>query len=221
MGMHIYVSVKKWLFISTGMGYNEDQYSLPRWQDLSISRQGMYDDTFIRIPTQGWMFVPLLVYHGGGAPAIFEPLKDHLVEYRWALAQYLGAGVAACYRGNRLYDTDDTKSLVKEMVSFYKQYRAILTSDIIHVRRADMQSIDSYMHVNPFLVDKGLAMVFNPTAVEINTSLRLPLYYTGLTHVASVFEQRGPVSHYTLERDYSIHVPISVKPLGITWFLIR
>ena len=28
----------------TAMGYDEQQYSLPRWRDLSISRQGMYDD---------------------------------------------------------------------------------------------------------------------------------------------------------------------------------
>ena len=48
-----------------GMGYNELQYNLPRWQDLSVSRQGMYDDTYYHLPTQGWMFVPLIQYHGG------------------------------------------------------------------------------------------------------------------------------------------------------------
>ena len=36
------------------------------------------------------------------------------------MAQYLGAGVAACYRGYRLYDTDRTKDLVKKYVLFYK-----------------------------------------------------------------------------------------------------
>ena len=30
---------------TTGMGYNELQYNLPRWKDLTITRQGMYDDT--------------------------------------------------------------------------------------------------------------------------------------------------------------------------------
>jgi hypothetical protein len=34
------------------MGYNEWQYSLPRWTDLSVSRQGMFDDTFHYIPSQ-------------------------------------------------------------------------------------------------------------------------------------------------------------------------
>ena len=98
-----------------------------------IFRQGMFDDTFIRIPTMGWMFVPLVVYHGGGDAAKFEPLEKHQTEYEWALAQYLGAGVAACYRGYRLYDTEETKALVKKWVSFYKKYRSILIRDIIHV----------------------------------------------------------------------------------------
>ncbi len=50
----------------------------------------MFDDTYIRIPTMGWMFVPLVVYHGGGDDAQFEPLAAHQIEYEWALAQYLG-----------------------------------------------------------------------------------------------------------------------------------
>ena len=204
-----------------GMGYNENQYSLPRWQDISVSRQGMFDDTFIRIPTQGWMFVPLVVYHGGGNAAMFEPLSQHLPEYNWALAQYLGAGVAACYRGYRLFDTNETKAMVKQWVDFYKTYRDILTSDIIHVRRADMQSIDSFMHVNPFLTHKALAMVFNPTHFDIQMSLTLPLYYTGLTTTAVVSEQGQSPKSYTLERDFSIDVNVHLAPLGITWFLIQ
>ena len=61
------------------MGYNEEQYSLPRWQDLSVSRQGMFDDLYHYIPTIGWMFVPLVQYHGGGANATFEPLSQNKV----------------------------------------------------------------------------------------------------------------------------------------------
>ena len=59
------------------MGYDEGQYSLPRWMDLSVSRQGLYDDTFMKTPTEGWMFLPLDVYHGGGDAAKFEPLSKN------------------------------------------------------------------------------------------------------------------------------------------------
>ncbi len=81
----------------------------------------------------------LIVFHPGGSAAEFQPLSKHLLEYEWALAQYLGYGVAASYRGPMLYDTDETKAVVKKWVDFYKTYRDILTSDIVHVRRPDMQ----------------------------------------------------------------------------------
>lgn len=122
-----------------GMGYSEEQYNLPRWEDITISRQGMYDDTYHFIPTQGWMFVPLVQYHGGGAVAMFEPLSQHLKEYEWALAQYFGYGVAPCYRGYELYDGPESEALVKKWVGFFNRYRDILISDIVHIRRPDMQ----------------------------------------------------------------------------------
>ena len=65
-------------FYFEGMGYDESQYSLPRWMDLSVSRQGMFDDTYHYIPSQGWMFLPLVVYHAGGDAAKFEPLSQNI-----------------------------------------------------------------------------------------------------------------------------------------------
>ena len=49
---------------------------------------------------------------------------------------YIGAGVAACYRGYRLYDTNATKALVTKWVNFYKKYRSVLIRDIIHVKNS-------------------------------------------------------------------------------------
>jgi hypothetical protein len=188
---------------------------------VSISRQSVYDDTFLLPPTAGWMFVPLVDYHGGGAEAAFEPLSEHLTEYEWALAQYLGAGVAACYRGYRIYDTPATKAMVMKWVAWYKQYRDILTSDLVHVRRPDMQSLDCYMHVNPFLQTRALAMVFNPTPAPLSTTLSLPLYYAGLTTDARVAQEGGEVAKYALDREYNIQVKISLKARGITWFVVQ
>ena len=36
-----------------GMGYDEMQFNLPRWEDLLISRQTVYDNTFVKLPSQG------------------------------------------------------------------------------------------------------------------------------------------------------------------------
>ena len=203
------------------MGYNEHQFSLPRWQDVSISRQGMFDDTFHYIPTVGWMHVPLVQYHGGGDAATFEPLSNHSIEYNWALAQYLGSGVAAAYRGYRLYDSDETREIVRYWVTFYKKYRDIVTSDIIHVRRADMQSIDCLMHVNPRLDIQALAMVFNPTLDVQAMNLSLPLYYSGISRVAMVSKEGGKGVAHQLDRAYNIETYVKLPPLGITWFVIQ
>ena len=121
------------IFSCAGMGYDESQFSLPRWMDISISRQTVYVNTYHYIPSQGWMFLPLVQYHGGGEVATFEPLEQNLKAYEWALAQYFGAGVQACYRGFRLYDTEKTKQVVKKWTDFNRKYRSILQGDLIHV----------------------------------------------------------------------------------------
>ena len=64
-------------------------------------------------------------------------------------------------------------------------------------------------------------MVFNPTDSQINRELTLPLYYTGISQSALVMQEGAlPGTNYTLERDYSITVPFTMKPKTITWFLI-
>jgi len=204
------------------MGYDENQYSLPRWEDLSVSRQSMFDDTYARTPTQGWMFVPLVEYHGGGAPAVFEPLAENLDDYEWALAQYLGYGVAACYRGDRLFDSNETRAVVAKWVAFYKAHREILVSDLVHLRRPDMQGIDAILHVNPFAAsgEVALAMIFNPTDARQATSLRLPLYYAGLTTSATLADSSGAVRTVALDRSYAVDVALDMAPRAIEWVVV-
>ena len=203
------------------MGYRESNWSLPRWRQILIARQNIFDGTYLKPPSMGWMFVPLVEYHGGGAAATLEPLSEHLTEYEWHLALNFGGGVIACYRGPRLYDTDKTKAVVKKWVDFYTKYRAILTSDIIHVRRPDHKSIDCILHVNPQLPQRGLAMVYNPLGRPVETTLCLPLYYTGLTETAHVREKEGPQKEYELDRRYNIALPLQMEGKSITWFVIE
>jgi hypothetical protein len=202
------------------MEYNENQFSLPRWQDLTITRQGMYDDTFISTPTQGWMFLPLEDYHAGGDDAAFAPLSDHIVEYEWALAQLVGHGVPACYRGQRMYDSNETRSMVKKWTDFYSKYRDILVSDIIHIRRPDNDGIDAILHANPDLPHVGLAFVFNPTDQPVSETLEVNLYYTGISASAMVSEEGAPAVPYKLARNYDITLPIKLAPKSFTWFVI-
>ena len=220
----IYLNVPDSFFLNgenkTALGYREDDWSLPRAEQIIIGRQNIFDGTWSMPPSMGWMFVPLVQYHGGGAAATIEPLREHLDVYGQILAQNMGSGVQAAYRGPRLYDSEETRAVVKKWVDFYKEHRKILESDIIHVRRADGRGLDAILHVNPQLATKGLAMVYNPLESSITQTLTLPLYYTGLTEKAVVREQDGKARAYRLNRKYEVEVVLSIPAKGLTWLTI-
>ncbi|MDR3194104.1 MAG: hypothetical protein LBT76_02275 [Tannerella sp.] len=221
----IYLNVPDWYFLNGSskapMGYRETNWSLPREQQEIIERQNVYDGTRDFTPSMGWMFVPLTEYHGGGAAATIEPLSEHLAHYSQRLANLFGAGVQACYRGPRLYDTDSTKAVVKRWVDFYKKYRPILDSDVIHLRRPDGQDWDGLLHVNPSLPQKGFLMVYNPLDVPVEKDIRLPLYYTGLAARAVVREQDLASKTFQLDRDYTIRLNIKIPAKGYNWYVIE
>ena len=224
-GKGIYLNVPDWYFLSgsnkTPMGYVETNWSLPRAYQEIIERQNIYDGTWQKTPSMGFMFVPLTQYHGGGELATIEPLCEHLDHYQIRLQNLFGAGVKAGYRGYRLYDTEETRSMVASWVRFYKKYRAILDSDIIHLRRPDGRDWDGILHVNPQLKQKGFLSVYNPLAVDIEREIKIPLYYTGLTDRAVVKEQDGEAVEYILDRNYFITIIAKIPAKGYNWYIIE
>jgi hypothetical protein len=221
----VYLNIPDWYFLNggskTAMGYREDNWSLPRAYQEVIERQNIYDGTWEKTPSMGWMFVPLTEYQGGGAAATIEPLKEHLPHYEQRLANLFGAGVQACYRGPQLYDSPETREIVKKWVDFYKKHRPILDSDVVHLRRADGRSIDYLLHVNPALRERGLLMVYNPLDRAVEKTLAVPLYYTGLTASVKVSERDGTPQELQLDRQYRIALPVKVAPRGVTWFVLE
>ena len=199
----------------TGMGYREVNWSLPREQQTIHTRQNIYDGTWQKTPSMGWMFVPLTEYQGGGAAATIEPLDKNLDHYRNMIQSNLALGVQACYRGPRLYDTERVKQMLKQEVAWYKQYRDILESDIIHGRRPDAVSLDWYLHVNPQLETQGLLVVFNPTSSELQETLKIPMHYTGLRDKAYLHDTReGP-------KAVNIRKPVSISPQEVLELEVR
>lgn len=221
----IYMNVPDFYFLNgsnkVGIGYREVNWSLPRDRQLIHTRQLNYNCTWERIPSSLWSFVPLVEYQGGGAAATLEPLNEHLYEYKTLMFQNYGAGVQACYRGPRLYDSEETKSVVVEIIDWYKKYRNILNSDIIHLRKPDARDWDGIMHVSTTEKEKALALFFNPLDEEITRVIKLPLYYTGLTKTAQVREQEGKTKKYTLNRDYTIDLTVTIPAKGYTWFVVE
>ena len=220
-----YLNVPDHYFLSgstkSGMGYREDNWSLPREQQVIHTRQNIYDGTWQKLPSMGWMFVPLTQYQGGGAAATIEPLDQHLDHYERMMESNLALGVQACYRGPRLFDTERTKAMVKLKVDWFKAHRDIIESDLIHGRRADAQDLDWMLHINPRLKEKGMLVVFNPLNEPVTKTLRVNLYYTGLDGSARIREQGGTAKRYKLARDYSVELPAQVPAQGMKWFVIE
>ncbi len=221
----VYINAPDWYFLDgtnkIGIGYREVNFSLPREEQLILNRQNIYDGTLEKTGAMSWGFVPLTKYQGGGAEAVLEPLHEHLAAYRQLMVQYYGAGVQACYRGPRLYDTDSTRTMVASVIAWYKAHRDILNSDMIQLRRADGRDWDGWLHVNPALADKGMLLLYNPTDKAINRTIRLPLYYTGLTDHAEIVDANGRAARYMLDRDYSAAFTCTLAPASYSWFVIR
>ncbi|MBN9299390.1 MAG: alpha-galactosidase [Filimonas sp.] len=221
----VYINAPDWYFLDgtnkIGLGYREVNFSLPRDQQKIINRQNIFDGTWEKTASMSWGFVPLTAYQGGGAEAVLEPLKDHLKDYDQLMMQYYGAGVQACYRGPRLYDTEETKQVVSNVVTWYKKYRDILNAPIIHLRRADGRDWDGILHVSPQQRIKGLVMLYNPLKESITRTITLPLYYTGLTTTAHIREKEGKPVAYPLNRDYTVTLDVTLQPDTYTWYVIE
>jgi hypothetical protein len=219
----VYLNIPDWYFLAggnkCGMGYRESNWSLPRAEQVLIERQNIFDGTWTKTGSMGWMFVPLTVYQGGGAAATIEPLHEHLDHYESRLANLLGAGVQACYRGPRLYDTDETKAVVKKWVSFYKTHREVLDGDLIHLRRANGRDWDGWLHVNPAGREKGMAFVYNPLAESIEREIRIPLHYAGLTDQVKCSIDGAAPTPIALDRSETATLKVKIPARGRTWVL--
>ena len=223
----IYLNVPDWYFLQgsnkTGMGYRETNWSLPREQQVLHARQNLFDGTRDKNTAMGWMFVPLTQYHGGGAAATIEPLSEHVDHYRRMLTSNLGFGAQACWRGPRLFDGDVTRDLVKQQVEWFKQYRTILESDVIHSssRRADGRDLDWVLHASALSDPVGMLVVFNPTSKRVQKVLPLNLYYTGLVTQAVAMDQDGNAYALQLDARARSAIAVDVPPGESRWFAIR
>ncbi len=221
----VYINAPDWYFLDgthkIAVGYREVNFSLSRAQQKIINRQNIHDGTIEKTPSMGWGFVPLTKYQGGGEDAVLEPLAQHLDDYEQLMMQYYGAGVQACYRGPRLYDTEKTKSKVQSVIGWYKKYRSILNADIIQLRRADGRDWDGWLHVDPALPQKGLMMLFNPTNETITRTIQLPLYYTGLDKTVKIGIKGNALKSYNVNRAYEASFSFTLAPGAYEWYTIE
>lgn len=221
----MYIPIPDWYFLNgqcaTGMGYREASANLTPQQQLLLGRQYIYDGTWHKLPPMGWMTLQLVGFYTNDPRVGLEPLCENLDRYEQQLIQFLGSGCKLTIRGNRLYDTPETKQMVSKWINWFKKYRDILTSDIIHVSRPTGRDLDCMMHVNPFIKHRAMVIVFNPTDRQITKEVKLPLYYTGLKGKATILTSDGNKQSYALDQSGNMRLPVSIKAMGTAWFLIE
>lgn len=195
--MDVYIKVPAWYYASggnkCGIGYDESHWSQAREHQLAYGRKLMYNASYIRTMSMSWAHIPFANYHGGGGNAAFRPFEDNMFDYNWVVAQYLGNGVAADFRGPEIYD-DAVKSILDHWVNVYQRYRGIINSDMVHITQADCDKdtnylrnskMDTLFHVNANNGgedgEKGLLWVYNQTDERRTETITVPMYYTGLT----------------------------------------
>jgi len=218
----VYIPIPDWYFLNgqscTSMGYREAAAGLSANLQLLLYRQYIYDGTWHKIPSMGWIEFTV---------GKLKPYKDHLPEYERWLIQGLGSGARINWRGyGQFFDCEETETLVKGWFDWFREHRAILTGDIIHLGRPSGRDLDAIFHVNPFNEERGLAILFNPTEKAMTRNFHLPLYYTGLDKKAVVSVHTGyddpeKPQVYTLDRDYNVTIPVTVPAQGHVWLLVK
>ena len=218
----VYLNIPDWYFLSGStkacMHYRESNYGLPRAEQILVERQNMFDGTWNKTASMGWMLIPLSSYRGGAASTI-EPLDEHRAHYSERFADLVGYGAQACYRGPRLFDSEATKAIVKHWTSFYKTHREVLDGDIIHLRRPNGQDWDGIVHVNPQGKEKAMAFFYNPLAEDITREIRVPLNYAGLADQAKVSIGGAPETAVTLDRTHTATLTVTIPANSHVWAL--
>lgn len=222
---NMYIPIPDWYFLNgqsaTGMGYREASANLTPQQQLLLGRQYIYDGTWHKTPTMGWMTLQLVGFYTNDPRVGLEPLSANLAKYEAGLFQHLASGCQFTVRGKRLYDTPETKAMVSKWVNWFRQYRDILTSDIMHIGRPDGRDIDLMLHVNPAIENKGMLIAFNPTDRAITKTVKVPLYYTGIKGKASVMQGDGKTLVAGLHDNAFMDLQLTVPAGGFAWYLIR
>lgn len=204
------------------------------WQIQDGNMEQMYDawDQIITVRQDLWytsqILPPTCLWHSQSVWRSLQGLPPQALEH-W-LATNLGYGVTGNFAFGAGATMEDTAPLQK-WLAWFKRYRSILTSNIVHLRYPDGMSIDAIMHVNRRSNPPGFLLAFNPTGYKLRQSLIIPAKYVAgeqgvrLVGDAGAIEldtRREGVSPGILEGNLqpgpAIVLELELDPREIAWY---
>ena len=72
-----------------------------------------------------------------------------------------------------------------------------------------------------FDAQTGMLVVFNPLTTPVEKTIRVNLYYTGLTTAAEIREGEHAPRTYSLDRGFNVDVPVKIAAEDMAWFVIE
>ncbi len=66
-----------------------------------------------------------------------------------------------------------------------------------------------------------LLAVFNPLDRPVSRTIRVDLYYTGLTDNARIRRGEGKPVEFALDRRFAVELCVEVGPRGMEWYVIE
>ena len=64
-------------------------------------------------------------------------------------------------------------------------------------------------------------MLYNPTRTVQQMTLKLPLYYTGLSEIAKIRKEEGEPKAYKINRNYNVEIPIKMEAKSVSYLVIE
>ncbi|MNG28467.1 hypothetical protein D3C84_1137300 [compost metagenome] len=64
-------------------------------------------------------------------------------------------------------------------------------------------------------------MLYNPTKEKMTKTIKVPLYYTGLTDKAMIREKEGVAKSYKINRNYEAELTFTIEAESYTWYVVE
>jgi hypothetical protein len=211
------------------------------WQIQDGNMEQMYDawDQIVTVRQDLWysslILPPTCLWHSQSVWRSLQGLPPQALEH-W-LATNLGYGITGNFAfgvGATTEGAAEDTALLRKWLAWFKRYRSILTSNIVHLRYPDGMGIDAIMHINRHSNPPGFLLAFNPTGYQLRQSVIIPAKYVAGKQGVRLVGDAGTMELDTrregaspgiveghLQPGPAIVVDLELGPREIAWYEIR